>query len=143
MSTSTLFDNQIHIEQRDAFMGQLMAAVNGYFKILTIHLGSRLGLYGALTDDRGLTSEALAARTGTDERYVREWLEQQAVAGILQVADEKADAEKRRYALPSGLAEVLTDRESVNDLAPWRPGRRRRGPPPDCQGNRRAALFCE
>jgi hypothetical protein len=42
------------------------------------------------------TSSELAARTGTAERYVREWLEQQAVAGFLVVDDPEAEPTERR-----------------------------------------------
>ena len=54
---------------------------------MTVHLGDRLGLYHALAEAGHVTSGELAAATGTEERYVREWLEQQAVAGILEVDD--------------------------------------------------------
>jgi 2-polyprenyl-3-methyl-5-hydroxy-6-metoxy-1,4-benzoquinol methylase len=118
MSTAIQFDDQVHSRRREAFMEQLLSAVNGYFKVYTIYLGSRLGLYAALAHGQALTSRELAVRTGTHERYVREWLEQQAVVGILEVEEETAPALERRYHLPSGHAEVLLDRESVNHLAP-------------------------
>lgn len=118
MSTAIQFDNQVHSSRRDAFMEQIVNAVNGYFKVYSIYLGSRLGLYAALAHGQALTSRELAVRTGTNERYIREWLEQQAVAGILEVGDERASAHERRYGLPSGHAEVLLDRESVCYLAP-------------------------
>jgi 2-polyprenyl-3-methyl-5-hydroxy-6-metoxy-1,4-benzoquinol methylase len=118
MSTAIQYDVQVHDRLRDAFMEQIVNAVNGYFKVYTIYLGSRLGLYTALAHGQALTSRELAVRTAADERYVREWLEQQAVTGILEVEDETASALERRYRLPSGHAEVLLDRESVNYLAP-------------------------
>lgn len=105
-------------QQRDAFMGQVLDSVNGFFTVYTMYLGIRMGLYRALSGSQALTSLELAARTGTSERYVREWLEEQTVAGILKVEDEKASAQERRYRLPSGHAEVLADRESINYLAP-------------------------
>jgi SAM-dependent methyltransferase len=49
---------------------------------------------------------------------VREWLEQQTVAGILEVEDASVQALDRRFRLPSGHAEVLVERESMNYLAP-------------------------
>ena len=118
MKTAIQFDDQIFTRQRDALMGQVVDAVNGYFTIYSIYLGHRLGLYAALSNGDRLTSKQLAFRTNTHERYVREWLEQQAMIGILFVADEKATAQKRRYYLPSGHAEVLLNRESFNYLAP-------------------------
>jgi 2-polyprenyl-3-methyl-5-hydroxy-6-metoxy-1,4-benzoquinol methylase len=118
MNTAIPFDDQTHSSRRDAFMERIVNAVNGYFNVYTLYLGSRLGLYAALAHGQALTSRELAERTGTDERYVREWLEQQAVVGILEVEDERASAHERRYRLPSHHAEVLLDRESVYYLAP-------------------------
>ncbi len=55
---------------------------------------------------------------GTDERYAREWLEQQTVTGILTVEDASLDVGRRRYSLPSGHVEPLIDRDSLNYVAP-------------------------
>ncbi len=115
---------------RDALIEQLLGAANGVFDIFTVHLGDRLGLYDALVAVEPATAGELAARTGTSERYVREWLEQQTVAGILAVENPEAGPEARRFCLPEGHAEVLTDRDSPNHLAPLaqiavRRGRRR------------------
>ena len=52
---------------------------------LEIGLGGRFGLYRALHADGPATSAELAARTGTAERYVREWLEPHAASGLLEV----------------------------------------------------------
>ncbi len=62
-----------------------------------------------------LDSAGLAAAAGSAERYAREWLEQQAVAGILDVTDA-GDAVTRRDGLGDGHAEVLLDAASLNDL---------------------------
>jgi 2-polyprenyl-3-methyl-5-hydroxy-6-metoxy-1,4-benzoquinol methylase len=80
-------------------------------------VGVRLGFYRALAGGEALTSADLSSRTATSERYVREWLEQQTVAGILAVDDEKADA-LRKFRLPTAYEEVLVDQESLNYLAP-------------------------
>jgi 2-polyprenyl-3-methyl-5-hydroxy-6-metoxy-1,4-benzoquinol methylase len=118
MESTLRIDDQNQDRQRDAFAEALLGAVNGFFKVHAIYLGHRLGLYGPLRGPQALTSRETAARTGMDERYVREWLEGQAVAGILEVVDEKTTARKRRYRLPPGNAEILLDRESVSYLAP-------------------------
>jgi winged helix-turn-helix protein len=44
-------------------------------ELLSIYVGERLGLYHALADGGAATAPELAAATGTDERYAREWLE--------------------------------------------------------------------
>jgi SAM-dependent methyltransferase len=51
-------------------------------------------------------------------RFVREWLEQQTVAGILEVEDPNVQALDRRFRLPACRAELLVERESMNYLAP-------------------------
>lgn len=104
--------------QRDAFIERLLQSTRGAFEIFSLYIGIRLGLYDALAQTDWLTSEELASRSKTHERYTREWLEQQAAAGILEIEDEKAAAADRRFALPGALAEVLTDRDSLNYLAP-------------------------
>ena len=72
----------------------------------------------ALAGQASQTSVELAASTRTNERYIREWLEQQTVTGYVEVADASADAKARRYSLPKAHREVLVDTESVNYLAP-------------------------
>src|SRR5690606_40321198 len=51
-------------------------------------------------------------------RYTREWLEQQAVTGILAVADPAAAPDARRYRLPDGYDEVLVNNESLSMMTP-------------------------
>lgn len=97
---------------------RLLTSTAGAFDIFTIYLGDRLGFYRSLSEHGPATSAELAVRTGAYERYVREWLEQQTVAGILKVEDENAAAPSRRYRLPAGHQEVLVDRDSLNYLAP-------------------------
>lgn len=104
--------------RRDAFVGRLFQAYIEGGNLATVYLGDRLGLYQALADLGSATLAELAARAGTHERYTREWLEQQAVAGIIEVTDAQAEAMIRRYHLPPGHAEVLLARDSVNYLAP-------------------------
>ena len=85
---------------------------------MTIFLGNRLGLYQALLDHGPATSKELATRVNASERYVREWLEQQAAASILEVGDANADALNRRYQVPLAHAEALLDATSLNYMAP-------------------------
>ena len=98
---------EVDTAQRDAFAERLFGAALGAYELMTVHLGDRLGYYRALAEHGSATSAELAAATGTDERYAREWLEQQAVAGILEVDDAGAAAAARRFSLPAGHAEVL------------------------------------
>jgi 2-polyprenyl-3-methyl-5-hydroxy-6-metoxy-1,4-benzoquinol methylase len=105
-------------EQRDKFVERLLQSTSGVFDVFSIYIGHRLGFYDALAKRGVLTSEELASHTKTNERCAREWLEQQTVAGILEVEDETAEATARRFSLPPGHAEVLVDRWSLNYLSP-------------------------
>ena len=67
-----------------------------------IIVGDKLGLYKALAGAGPLTSSELAGKTATDERYVREWLAQQAAAGYLQY-----DAPSARYLMTPEQAMVF------------------------------------
>src|SRR5262245_50503282 len=91
----------------------LIQAQLGAFELYALYLGERLGLYRALADDGPATSTELAARTGTVERYVREWLEHQAVSGWLIVDNVAAGPLDRRYTLPPEYIPVLVDQEDV------------------------------
>jgi SAM-dependent methyltransferase len=105
-------------ERRDALVERLFEATLGAFDLLTIYLGDRLGLYRVLAEQGASTSEQLAHAAGIHERYAREWLEQQAVSGILEVDDPHADADDRRYSLPEGHEEPLLAESSLNYIAP-------------------------
>jgi hypothetical protein len=103
-------------QRRDALVGRIFSSCIGFMELLSIHVGDRLGFYEALVEDEGATASQLADATGTNERYAREWLEQQAVAGILEVDDADAQPEERRYRLPEGHDEVLLERDSKVDF---------------------------
>ena len=96
----------------DALVERIFSAAVNSFDIAGIYLGDRLGWYRSLADDGAATPDELAARTGTDARYAREWLEQQAVAGILEVD------EAHRFSMPDAHREVLVDPVSINLMAP-------------------------
>jgi len=102
----------------DALVGRLFEASIGTFEVMAVYVGDRLGLYRALHDGGPATAAELAGRTGIDERYAREWLEQQAVADILDVDDPGAGADRRRYALPEAYAPALLDLDSPLSIAP-------------------------
>lgn len=70
-------------------------------------VGDRLGLYAALAGAGPVTSDELAGSTGTAERYVREWLAQQAAVGIVRY-----DPADETFALPAEHAAVLADDDS-------------------------------
>ena len=96
----------------EAFVGHVATEIGAAVNAALALIGDELGLYRAMADGQPVSSEELAARTGTQERYAREWLEQQTVIGTLRVDDPAADPGARRYHLPAGHAEVLTERDS-------------------------------
>ena len=103
--------------RRDALVERLFGATIGTLELFGVYLGDRLGLYAALAGGDALDPEELARRAGIAPRYAREWLEQQAVAGIVDVED--AGDGERRYRLPAEHADVLVDPESAFYLAPF------------------------
>jgi 2-polyprenyl-3-methyl-5-hydroxy-6-metoxy-1,4-benzoquinol methylase len=109
---------QLSEQRRDALAERIFGSCIGFMEILSIYVGDRLGFYQALVDSGGATASQLADATGTNERYVREWLEQQAVAGILEVNDADAQPEERRYRLPEGHDEALLEADSLYYVAP-------------------------
>ena len=105
-------------DARDAFLETLVGDAESLFRLAGVYLGDQLGLYAALSALGPQTPAELADRTGTDARYVREWLEQQTAAGVLSTDEPERPDDARRYRLPSGHDEVLADPESLNFLAP-------------------------
>ena len=94
---------------------RILDATTGALELFGIYLGDRLGLYDALRGGghgHGLTAAELATAGRIDVRYAREWSEQQAVAGVLAVDDERAPAAERRYSLPAAHVGVLADPRS-------------------------------
>jgi predicted O-methyltransferase YrrM len=89
--------------------GRLFQSLVGAMDLMAVYLGDRLGYYRALASGGPLTALTLAAATGTDPRYAREWLEQQAISELLAVDDTAAAHDERRYSLPPGYEAVLAD----------------------------------
>lgn len=96
---------------------RVLDAAIGALELFGIHLGSRLGLYDALLGGAGTTAE-VAAAAGIAPRYAQEWLEQQAVAGVLTVDDVSAGAGARRYTLPEAHVGVVADPLALDHMAP-------------------------
>ena len=67
----------------DEFLGKLVGDLGAAMSTALVGIGDKLGLYKALAGTGGLTPAALAQKTQTDERYVREWLSAQAAAGYV------------------------------------------------------------
>jgi 2-polyprenyl-3-methyl-5-hydroxy-6-metoxy-1,4-benzoquinol methylase len=100
-------------DRTKALVERLFQDSLGALELYTVYLGERLGLYRALAEGGPATSSELAERTGTVERYVREWLEHHAVSGLVDVDDASVEPGARRYRLPPEHVPVLADPDDV------------------------------
>jgi SAM-dependent methyltransferase len=105
-------------ERGEALAERLFGATVAAMDLFSVYLGDRLGYYRDLASNGPATSVELAERTGTAERYAREWLEHQAVSGLLEVDDADAGATERTYRLPGAYIPVLADPDSLLAMAP-------------------------
>lgn len=108
-------DSTAHDDDVAAFAGRVFQSVLGGFETLSVYVGDRLGLYRLLRDAGPLSPGELSERAPMNARYAREWLEQQAVSGVLVVSGE---GDERRFALPPAHAAVLADPQSLAFSAP-------------------------
>ncbi|HYF25335.1 MAG TPA: class I SAM-dependent methyltransferase, partial [Baekduia sp.] len=106
-TTDTPLDEARVQEFVGRFAGDLGAALHQ----TTVIIGDKLGLYAAMGDCVPVTPGELAERTGTEERYVREWLCAQAASGYVEY-----DAAAERFRLTPEQAACLADRESPTFL---------------------------
>jgi SAM-dependent methyltransferase len=93
----------------DALLGRFVADLGATVSGMNVVLGDRLGLYRGLAGIGRASSAELAARTGTTERYVREWLRGQAAGGYVTYdpADDRyrlSEEQAAAFADPAGLA---------------------------------------
>ncbi len=91
----------------EQFMGQLVGYMTGGAACFAIWLGDELGLYGALAGDGARSADDVATQTGCHPRLVREWLDGQAAAGLVEY-----DPEADRYALSAEAVLALADENS-------------------------------
>lgn len=94
----------------DEFMGRAIQELSAGMSMPLVLMGEKLGLYAALAGQSPLTPSELATRTGTDTRYVREWLCAQAAAGYVTLHPEFELEE--RFSLPDVLIPALVDPDS-------------------------------
>jgi SAM-dependent methyltransferase len=91
----------------EAFMGQALSDMGAAMSAPLFMIGEKLGLYKAMAGAGPLTSAEVAERAGAAERYVREWLRNQAAGGYVSY-----DPESDRYTLPDEHALALADEDS-------------------------------
>ncbi len=101
------------MDKLQSFMGQAVGDMGAAMHAVLVLLGDRLGLYKAMADSKPVTSAELAQRTGTHERYVREWLNANAASGYVTY-----DAAAGTYTLPPEQAFAL----AVDNSPAYLPG---------------------
>jgi ubiquinone/menaquinone biosynthesis C-methylase UbiE len=100
--------SQTATSRGEELVERMIGSATAAAEMLTIELGRRLGLYRALFDAGPVNAAGFADAAGIAPRYAREWLEQQAAAGILDVT-LPGDTNTREYLLPGAHVPVLVD----------------------------------
>jgi len=90
----------------EAFMGQAVTDMGAIISAPLMLIGEKLGLYKAMAGAGPLTAQEVAERSGAAERYVREWLGNQAAGGYVEY-----DPASDRYTLPDEHALALADED--------------------------------
>jgi SAM-dependent methyltransferase len=98
----------INEEKLNQLLGKFVTDFGAAFQAGLIVIGEKLGLYKALAEAGPLTSTELAARTGTHERYVREWLNGNAAGGYVEY-----DPATNQYHLSEEQAFTLAHEQSA------------------------------
>jgi SAM-dependent methyltransferase len=70
-------------QRLEQFLGRAVNDLGAAISALLLHIGDKLGLFKAMANAGPLTPKQLAEKTGTAERYVREWLSNQAAGGYV------------------------------------------------------------
>jgi 2-polyprenyl-3-methyl-5-hydroxy-6-metoxy-1,4-benzoquinol methylase len=91
----------------NAFVGRMLGDMGATLNAALVLIGDKLGLYKALAQHGPMSSAELAKRTGTAERYIREWLAAQAACGYLAY-----DAKAGRFSIEPEPAMVFADEKS-------------------------------
>ncbi|CAN5309429.1 hypothetical protein BH18ACT10_BH18ACT10_02010 [soil metagenome] len=117
------------------FVGRFAGDLGAVLHATTVLIGDKLGLYKAMADSEPITAEELAERTGTGERYMREWLSAQAASGYVEydpATDHFRLSEEQAFALtnehnalfaPGGLqlaASTIKDADAMAETIPAR-----------------------
>ena len=96
----------IDMDKLNAFVGRFVGDLGGAGHAGMVVIGEQLGLYKALAA-QPITSTELAAKTGTDERYLREWLASQAAGGYITYDDKT-----KKFSLDEEQAFTMADEDS-------------------------------
>ena len=97
----------VDMDRLNSFLGQFVGDLGATVHSGMVVIGEKLGLYKTLAAEGPLTSEQLAERTQTDERYIREWLASQAAGGYVTYNDAT-----RQFSLTDEQKFTLADESS-------------------------------
>jgi SAM-dependent methyltransferase len=97
----------INEDKMHEFLGKVVGDFGASLSSSLAYIGQKLGLYKAMASGEPVTPAELAAQTSTNERYIREWLINQAASGYLDY-----DAKSGRYSLAPEQSMALTDESS-------------------------------
>ena len=98
---------EVNSDRLNAFMGKMITEVGAAMNASLVLLGDKLGLYRALAAKGPMNSAELASATGTNERYVREWLASQAASGYVEY-----DSTSGKFSMLPEQAMALADEDS-------------------------------
>ncbi len=104
---ATEYMNGVDETKLNQFIGQVLGDLGGASSLAMVRIGDALGLYRTLHAEGPLTSAELAKAANVDERYLREWLSQQAASKYLAY-----DPRSAAFALPPEQAMVFADEDS-------------------------------
>jgi ubiquinone/menaquinone biosynthesis C-methylase UbiE len=102
----------LNMEKLEPLLHMMVQELGAAANAALVLVGDKLGLYGALAQHGPMTAQELAAKTGTHERYVREWLASQAASNYIDY-----DAEAGKFSMTPEQAAVLADPESPVNMA--------------------------
>jgi 2-polyprenyl-3-methyl-5-hydroxy-6-metoxy-1,4-benzoquinol methylase len=97
----------INEDKMHAFLGKVVSDFGASLSSALVYIGQKLGLYQAMVDGGPVTPAELAQKTNTNERYIREWLVNQAAGGYAEY-----DSATGKYRLSPEQATALTDEQS-------------------------------
>ena len=110
MKTSAL---NVDEEKLHKFLDKAIEEMGGAMNTALVTIGDRLGLYKAMAGAGKMSAKELAGKTGTDARYVQEWLSAQAAGGFIQYHPDS-----QTFSLPDEQAMAL----AVDDSPCFLPG---------------------
>src|SRR5438045_8656688 len=108
---ATIEETPLDGAKLEAFVFRAVDEVGATLNAALVVMGDKLGLYRAMAGAGPLTPDEVAQRTGTAERYVREWLNNQAAGGYVEY-----DPASGRYTLPHEQAMGLTEEAHPDNI---------------------------